>query len=83
MITAEQIISYIKSLPEQQWYGLDDIAKGVKTTFRDIQAVVNESDAFVTSIGDNNEIVITLRADFRKNEPVFRKIIGAFKNRID
>jgi hypothetical protein len=83
MVTQNQIISYIETLPDEQWHSLEGIAKGMKLPYHEIQAVVTESDAFVTSIGDKNETVITLRAAFRKNEPVFRKLIGAFKNRID
>lgn len=83
MITENQIIKYIESLPEEPWYDLEDIAKGMKVPYHEVQAVVTESEAFVTSIGDKNETVITLRETFRKNEPVFRKILGAFKNRID
>ncbi|MDO3641504.1 hypothetical protein [Mucilaginibacter sp. L3T2-6] len=83
MATEDQIVNYIKSLPEQQWYSLEDIGKGMNIPYSEIQRLVTESEAFVTSIGDKNETVITLRATFRKNEPVYRKIIGAFKNRID
>lgn len=83
MIEINQIIDYVKSLPDRQWYGLEEVANGLNTSYSEIQMKVTESDAFVTSLGDNNEVVISLRTEFRKNEPVFRKIIGAFRNRID
>jgi hypothetical protein len=77
------IIEAIAKLPQEQWYKIDDIVRlsGLKSS--EIRETINKSEVFVSSIDDNQQPIITTRAKFRDKEPLFRKIIGAFKNRID
>jgi len=73
----------IDSLPKSQWYKIEDIAVLSGLTIPIITSVINNSDDFVSSTDDQMQPVVTTRERFRKSEPFFRKVVGAFKNRID
>ncbi|GAB2972398.1 hypothetical protein [Mucilaginibacter agri] len=79
----KRILDAIESLPAAQWYKIEDIAQRSKLSNPEIYEVINSSDDFVSSTDDHMQPVVTTRDRFRKTEPFFRKIVGAFKNRID
>lgn len=78
-----RIVKAIETLPKMQWYRIEDIAQESRLSIQDIFDVINKSDEFVSSTDDHMQPVVTTRDRFRKTEPFFRKIVGAFKNRID
>jgi DNA-directed RNA polymerase specialized sigma subunit len=79
----KKITNAIESLPQMQWYKIEDIAQKSGLSIPEIYEVMNASDDFVSSTDDHMQPVVTTRDRFRKSEPFFRKIVGAFKNRID
>jgi hypothetical protein len=83
MNNEQKILVAIESLPPAQWYRVEDIAQKSGLTNQQIYEVINSSDEFVSSTDDHMQPVVTTRDRFRKTEPFFRKIVGAFKNRID
>ncbi|MES2376689.1 MAG: hypothetical protein V4553_08925 [Bacteroidota bacterium] len=79
----QKILDAIEGMSPTQWYKVEDIAQKSGLTNQQIYEVINSSDEFVSSTDDHMQPVVTTRDRFRKTEPFFRKIVGAFKNRID
>ena len=68
---------------ESLWHSVNEVASVTGVTSNDIFKTINDSDKFVLSSNGEKQPIITTRKRFRKEEPFLRKLVGAFKNRID
>ena len=68
---------------EGLWHSVNEVASVTGITSNDIFKTINDSDKFVLSSNEEKQPIITTRKRFRKEEPFLRKLVGAFKNRID
>lgn len=68
---------------KNRWTATEHIASTIGLTYGEVNRILNNSDKFVSSTNRLQEQVIATRERFRKEEPIIRKIIGAFRYRID
>lgn len=65
------------------WKSITEISQSTNLPIEDVLQVVSNSTAFVQSKSNKKEVVYTTKECFRKYQSFGRKLLGAFRNRID
>lgn len=80
-----KLLNYMNADKGRVWYPLSELAREAGEDPLTTLKVLNGSAQIVRSsrLSKDGDQLFASKEDFSRSEPLFNKVIGAFKNRID
>ena len=85
-MTPEKLNEIVKKDTSKTWYTLKDLSQLTNEDPLSLEKTINKSSLFVRSsskLSEEGEPLYTTRSGFSKEASFGKKLLGAFKNRID